>query len=133
MSIKNLIPKDMWKQLQKDSEDLEKFGYVIKCEDCGKVFLETTLEKIKKEIRQGIWEKPQIWYVQAALHWVESDFIHKISMFMVYPSGVARNSFMLSSDWKKQRQDRFSPNFNASKTAMLNELKHLATQIKSSI
>lgn len=128
MSIKNLIPKEQWAIMQRaDPKELKQHGYLVACETCKEIFCETTLEKVNLEIKDGLWKHPQLWYVLAGRHWLNTDLSHKISVFQVYPSGTKAMRFCLTEYWYRGLNAYAASN---KKEAMKNELQYLEDQIK---
>lgn len=119
MSIKNIVPKDLWLQLEKDYEHLKDWHYLVHCETCKQTFYETTLQTVQELIRSGKWNKPQLWYVHTCRHWVANKY-HSIRVFAVDPQGHKTLIKDLSAEWTKG-----SKGFGCTDTAMLNELADL--------
>ena len=128
MSIKNLIPAEQLATMQRaDPKELKKHGYLVVCTTCNKIFLETTLDKLNEEVKSGLWNNPQMWYVLAGRHWLDTDLSHKISVYQGYPSGTKAKRFCLTDDWHRGLNAYAASN---KEEAMRNELNHLEKQIK---
>lgn len=127
--LRKLIGEEKWKQLQKKSLTLEEMRYLVVCETCGKIFFETTLAAVHDMMLKGKWhpEIPQLWYVEAARHWVPQTF-HAVRVYVTH-RGDKSLVKDLSAEWTAQipAQKRTKVTFEQ---AMLNELDYLEKQIK---
>lgn len=136
MSIKNLISSEAWEMLNRKDlkdEDLKEFGYLVVCDTCETVFLKTTLDVIRKEVKEGTWNIPTLWYIKAGRHWITAhpNCLHEINVYMVYPTAtkakvLIKGSYGLSEDW--QRQVGF-PVLDETKKSLLMELANLERRL----
>lgn len=137
--LRKLIGEEKWKQVQKKSLTLEEMRYLVVCETCGKIFFEITLAAVHDMMLKGKWhpEIPQLWYVEAARHWVPQTF-HAVRVYVAM-KGDRTLVKDLSAEWTAQipAQKRTVEKLNQVKKqkvtfeeAMLNELCYLEKQIK---
>jgi len=130
--LRKLIGEEKWKLLQKKSLTLEELHYLVVCETCGKIFFEKTLAAVQDLMQKGKWhpEIPQLWYVEAARHWVPQTF-HSIRVYVSH-KGDRTLVKDLSAEWTAQKpsqEKRLRKDITFEK-AMLNELNCLERQIK---
>lgn len=141
MSLKDLIPHGQWQLLQKKYPHLDQSHYVCRCETCNAVFFDELISKVQEMLKSGEWDPrqaaSQLWYIQAARHWVPQTF-HSIRVYVTH-EGDRTLVKDLSAEWTAQipAQKRTVEKLNQVKKqkvtfeqAMLNELDYLEKQIK---
>jgi hypothetical protein len=130
-----LIGEQKWEQLHVENKDLEELVYLVVCETCGEKFFTASLAEVKKLLLSGEWDPylPNLWYVQAARHWVAQKF-HSIRVYVIH--GADKTLLKdLTSEWKAQilEQKKMLKKGISIDKAMLNELDDLEKEIKKRI
>jgi len=132
--LRKLIGEEQWQLLQKKSLTLGEMHYLVVCETCGKIFFETTLAAVQEMLKSGEWDPhqaaSQLWYIQAAKHWVPQTF-HSVRVYVAL-SGDRTLVKDLSAEWTAQmpQQKKMIKKGISFEQAMLNELDFLESQIQ---
>jgi hypothetical protein len=134
MSLKDLIPSDQLQLLQRKYPHLDQLHYVCRCETCNLVFFDEPVSKVQEMLKSGDWDPhqaaSQLWYIQAAKHWVPQTF-HSVRVYVTL-RGDRTLVKDLSAEWTAQmpQQKKMIKKGISFEQAMLNELDFLESQIQ---
>lgn len=105
-ALKGLVDPETWKLLQKaDDKRLQACSYIVKCETCKQVYLETSLLGAKEMYLKAQPDPdlprnliPFLWYIEAARHFIHNTY-HSVRCLAII-DGQQHVVKDLSSEWK---------------------------------
>lgn len=115
-------------------------AYIIQCDTCQQIFLQTTVEGYAKLIDYNFEEFSNSWsmfrgtlyqeYLDACKHWIEHDFKHNINVYVKEQKEDVLNMdliFAMSDDLRKGLF--LEKSVNRSKAVLLADLKILENKV----